>query len=110
MSSTTPVLIDRPPPPVSPALALEQQLVAVPLVARPRPPRAQPGREGRPERLAPLPHALAADDQATLGEQVLDIAQAEVEPVVQPDGVADDLGWEAAAMKQGPVGRRGEGW
>jgi hypothetical protein len=35
-----------------------------------------------------------ADDEAALGEQILNVAEAEVETVVQPDGVSDDLGWE----------------
>ena len=34
---------------------------------------------------------------ATLGKKVLDIAKAESEPMVQPDGVADDFGWEGVA-------------
>jgi hypothetical protein len=57
-----------------------------------------------------MPNALVADDQAAFGKQVLDVAQAELEAEVQPDGLADDLGREALATEQGPVGRRGEGW
>jgi hypothetical protein len=34
--------------------------------------------------------------------EVLDIAKAEVEAVVEPDGVGDDLTWEAVA----PIQRR----
>jgi len=89
-----PILVDRPPQPVSLALDLQQQLVAVPRVARPCPPLAQPGCEGWAELVTPLPNALVADDQAAFGEQVLHITEAEMETVVQPDGVGDDRGWK----------------
>jgi hypothetical protein len=39
-----------------------------------------------------------ADDQASLSEQVLNVAEAEVETKVQPPGVSDDLGREAVAV------------
>jgi hypothetical protein len=39
-----------------------------------------------------------ADDDAALGEQILNVAEAEVESKVQPDSVSDDLGREAIAM------------
>ena len=38
---------------------------------------------------------------ATLSEKVLDIAKAQSEPMVQPDGMADDLGWKAVTPVQG---------
>ena len=37
-------------------------------------------------------------------EQILNIAEAEMKAVVQPNGVSDHLGWEAMAT----VGRRGD--
>ena len=37
---------------------------------------------------------------ATLSEKVLHIAKAQSEPMVQPDGMADDLGWKAVASIQ----------
>ena len=42
-----------------------------------------------------------ADDDAALGEQILNVPKAEVETKVQPYGVSDDLAWEAVA----PIGR-----
>ena len=47
--------------------------------------------DGRAKPAAPLPNARVADDQAALGEQVLNIAQAEVQADVQPDRVGDHL-------------------
>jgi hypothetical protein len=50
--------------------------------------------ETRAEFLAPAPHRLVGDDDAALSQDQLHIAQAEAEQVVQPDGMADDLGGE----------------
>jgi hypothetical protein len=36
-----------------------------------------------------------ADDNAPLGQDQLDAAQAQAEQVVEPDDVLDDLDWEA---------------
>ena len=44
--------------------------------------------------------SLGASCDATLSEKVLDIAKAQSEPMVQPDGMADDLGWKAVASIQ----------
>ncbi len=52
--------------------------------------------------LAELPRPLAdrfvGDDDAALSEQFRDIALAEAKPEVEPDGVADDLLWEAVSF------------
>ena len=49
---------------------------------------------------APGSNGFVGYGDATLSEKVLDIAKAESEPMVQPDGVADDFGWEAVASIQ----------
>src|SRR4051795_12023773 len=54
----------------------------------------------------PLPHALVADDDAARRQHLLDHAQAEREPEIQPDSVADDLGREAIAGIAGANGCR----
>jgi hypothetical protein len=46
-----------------------------------------------------------ADDDAALGGQILNVAEAEVETKVQPDGVRDDLGREAIASIRRMGGR-----
>jgi hypothetical protein len=38
---------------------------------------------------------------APLSEKVLDIPKAQREPMAEPNGMADDLGWEAVASIQG---------
>jgi hypothetical protein len=46
-----------------------------------------------------------ADDDAALGEQILNVAEAEVETKIQPHGVRDDLGRKAIAMVSRSVER-----
>ena len=50
---------------------------------------------------APRSNGFVRHRDATIGERVLDIAKVETEPVVQPNGMADDLGWKAVASIQG---------
>jgi hypothetical protein len=56
-----------------------------------------------PKLLAPTPHRLIGDNDATLGQQELNISIAEAAHVVQPDRMADDLGGKAVAIVR--VGR-----
>ena len=46
-----------------------------------------------------------ANGDAPFGEDQLNIPEAQAEDVVEPDGVADDLGWEAVAWEGGGLGR-----
>src|SRR5262249_4906421 len=77
---------------------LELHLVHVPLVAGPWPAAPQPGGELRPELAAPLMHGLMSDSDAALRHELLHVAQAQAEPVVQPHAVADDFRWETMAL------------
>src|SRR6516165_10156796 len=54
----------------------------------------------------PLPHGFVADNDAARGQQLLHHAQPEREAEVQPDGMADDFGWEAIAGVAGTSGCR----
>ena len=54
--------------------------------------------KARGEFLAPASHRLVGDDDTAFCQDQLDIAQTEAEHVVQPDGVADDLGREPMAV------------
>ena len=47
---------------------------------------------------APLADRLVRDRNAWLGQQVLDVPKAESESVIEPDRVADDLGWESVTV------------
>ena len=44
---------------------------------------------------APLPNAFVRHDDASFGQQILGIPEAQAVSVVQPDGVADDVGRKA---------------
>ena len=37
---------------------------------------------------------FAADDDASFGQEIFDIAMAQVESVIKPNGTTDDIGWE----------------
>ena len=50
--------------------------------------------------LVPGSNGFVGYGDATLREKVLDIAKAEREPMVQPNGVADDFGWKPVASIQ----------
>jgi hypothetical protein len=54
-----------------------------------------------PELQTSAPDRLIGDDDASFNEQVLDIPEAHRKPVVEPHGVADDLGWESVAVISG---------
>ena len=50
---------------------------------------------------APGSNGFVGYADATLREKVLDISKAQSEPMVQPDGMADDFEWKAVASIQG---------
>jgi hypothetical protein len=50
---------------------------------------------GLAERSAPLPDGLVGDRDAALQHHLLDVAEAQREPVIEPHAVADDLRREA---------------
>src|SRR5437660_12926946 len=97
MSRTIPVLMYRSPQPVPLTSDLEQHLVQMPLVARLRSASAQVGRVARAERVAPVADGLVGDDDSALGEEFLDVPNAEVKAEVEPHGVGDHFGRESIA-------------
>ena len=52
----------------------------------------------RTELLTSMSNGLIRDDDASLGQQVFDIAKAQTETVIKPDSVADDFGREPMAV------------
>jgi hypothetical protein len=85
------VLVDGPPQVLVLPVDLDEDLVQVPLVAGPWPTTAQSVRVGLAELGAPAAHCLVGDDHASLEQQLLDLAEAERESVVQPHAVGYDL-------------------
>jgi len=54
-----------------------------------------------PELVAPEANGFVGDQDASPGQDVLDVPMAYVEAVVEPDGVLDDLGEEIGAACTG---------
>ena len=73
----------------------DEHLVEMPGVSHPTVAAPQPPRVDRTEPLAPLPNRLVGDRHASLREEIFGIAEAEAEPMVEPDRVADDVGRES---------------
>ena len=69
----------------------------MPFVAWPRPAPLERVGEGSSKAQAPGADALVAHDDAALGQDRLDVAQAQAEAMVEPHGVGDDLGGKAEA-------------
>ncbi len=60
----------------------------------------EPSGEFGSEFRAPKPDGFIAYGDAPLGEQILDIPVTEIESVVEPNGVADDIGRESVTFVQ----------
>src|SRR6266700_454974 len=101
------VLVNGSPQPAAFAADLQGHFVQMPLVTGSRSSSTQPCSESRTELGAPLTDRLMADNDAALGEQILNVAEAEVETKVQPHGVRDDLGRETVASIRRAVGLGG---
>ena len=96
------VLANGSPQPVTFAMDLQRSFVLMPLIAGSHSSSTQRARKRGSELGAPLADRLVADDDVALGEEILNIAKAEVEAKVEPDGVGDHVRREAVTT----VGRR----
>jgi len=47
---------------------------------------------------APQPDGFVADDDSSLGQEVLDVSVTEIEAIVEPDSVGNDIWWESVAF------------
>ena len=92
-----PILVNRPPQVLRPALHPHEQLIEIPRISLAPPPPPQPSRILQPERQAPLADRLVRDVDAALGEEVLDVPKTEAEPMVQPHRVTDDFRRESVS-------------
>jgi hypothetical protein len=89
------VLVDGSPEVLPLAADRDEQFVEMPGVADNPGATSEASGVGRAEDLAPAPDRLVRDGDAALGEEVFDVAEAQGESVVEPDGMADDGGREA---------------
>ena len=90
-----PVLIHRSPQITTLPSDREEELVNVPDVPQSSLLSSQRAGIVRAKLAALSPDGFVGDENTSLGEQVLDITETEREPMVQKNGVADDLGREA---------------
>ena len=95
------VLVHRPPEIPAFAADLDEHLIHRPDIAKLTLLTAQVSSKRGTEIATPQPDRLVGHGDATLGEQVLDIVEAQSGPVVQLHSVADDLRWEAVASIKG---------
>jgi hypothetical protein len=58
----------------------------------------RPVSKARAELIAPAPDRLVRHDHTALGEQFLDVAQAQLEAEVPAHGATDDTGWETVTV------------
>jgi hypothetical protein len=86
------------------ALSPDEHLIEIPLVIGPRTAAAQVAGEVLAEFPASAPNGLIGDENAPLGQQELNVPKAEVDHVIRPDSLADDLG-----RKVTPIVRAGRG-
>ena len=79
----------------------DQHHIQMPYVTEPTLPTTQGTGVRRSELPAPPANGLVGHGDAALGKEILDIAQAQRESMVQPNGMADNLRWEAVASIKG---------
>ena len=94
------VLVHRPPQIMTLTADGDEHFVHVPDVAEPAlsPPQSTSIRWSKLS--APGSNGFVGYGDAALSEQILDIAKPQSEPMVQPDGMGDDLGWKAVVSIQ----------
>ena len=99
------MLVDGPPEPAPLAADARRHLIEVPRPAAPHLVSAQLVRGVDAELRDPAPHRLIARPGAALGEQLLDIPEAQREAEVEPDGVSNPLRREAVPMVEAGPGQ-----
>jgi hypothetical protein len=61
------------------------------------PPSKSPGVFG-PKLDTPQPDRFVADRNSAFGHEILDITSTQIEAVIEPDNVLNDLGWKAVTL------------
>ena len=70
----------------------------MPAVAKPALSTHEPASVSRTEREALQPDRFVGHREAALGQEIFDITKAHTEAVIQPDGLANDLGGKSISM------------
>ncbi len=93
-------MVDGAPQPIALASDDDHHFVEVPVITGLRVGAAQIGGNDGSKLQEPSADGLVGDVQAPLGEHLLDIAEADSEPGVEPDRVADNFGREAVRLNR----------
>jgi hypothetical protein len=93
------LVVDRPPKPELSAADQDSHLVEMPMRGWPMTSAAKFLGEQRPELQHPTPDRFIGDLQPALGQQILDIAEAEGEAKVQPYCMPDNVRRELVASE-----------
>ena len=99
------VLIHRAPEILALTIDRHEDFVQEPRIAESTLPALQAPRVVRAELPAPLPNRFVRDDDASFRQQIFDIPEAQAVPVVEPHGVADDVGRKAMPEVAGSTRR-----
>ena len=90
-----PVLVHGAPEVLAVPVDRDEDFVQKPRIAESTLSALQPPGVVGTELRAPLPNGFVRHDDASFGQQILDIPKAQTVSVVQTDGVADDVRWKA---------------
>ena len=98
------VLVDRTPQILALTVDRDEDFVQEPRISEPTSPPLQVPRVVGAELPAPLPNGFVRHDDASFGQQVLNIPEAQAVAVVEPDGVTDDVGRKTMPQVAGSTG------
>jgi hypothetical protein len=84
------ILVDSPPDIVALALYVHEEFIQVPNVSLATIPASEVPSVPDSELATPLPDRFVGDDDSPLCQEVLNIAEAQAESVIQPDRLTDD--------------------
>jgi hypothetical protein len=99
------MLVHSPPQPMLLASNADRDFIKMPFVSGCGQAPADLVGKALAEFYCPLPHGFVADQDASGGEHLLDHAQAQGKPKVQPHGMADHFGGKAVAGVTRGTGR-----
>ncbi len=88
------VLVDRPSQIHPTSANRDIHLVQMPLWVRPRTPSSQTSRGRRAKPLYPSPNCLVRHVDTPFSHELLEVAEAQVEPGIHPNRARDDRRWE----------------
>ncbi len=97
------VLVHSAPEIVPSTLDVHEELVEVPGIAQTTASTPKLPSVVRTKFPTPLPNRLVGDDDPALGQKIFDITEAQAEPMIEPDGVADDLRRKAMSVVALPI-------